>query len=163
MYSKLRDAGRGGLGEGRGVLARRVDEFFAALYDDADFKARLIGTLFVLLAIPSAIFITLGVSEKPVYLAMLGLVLPISFAFYRLLERRRVAHRVSSQAQPAPEDLRRARARFEMHLSQLRGDLEEMGSLVRFIYDIAFWASIALLELRLLLLGATKIREKSSG
>ena len=64
---------------------RTVDQvggFLTALYSDSSLKRRLMLWTFVLLVIPTAVLVSLGVPEKPAYLAMCALMLPLHFALY---------------------------------------------------------------------------------
>lgn len=65
----------------------QVDDFFVALYNDAHLKNRAIAATFIGLVLPAALLTTAGVPEKPVYLAMSLLVLPLMFCIYRVSQR----------------------------------------------------------------------------
>jgi hypothetical protein len=60
----------------------QIDSFFAALYGDSSLKLRLLAGTFALLVIPTAVLVALGVQEKPAYIAMCALILPLQFALY---------------------------------------------------------------------------------
>jgi hypothetical protein len=64
---------------------RTVDQvggFLTALYSDSSLKRHLMLWTFVLLVVPTAVLVALGVPEKPAYLAMCALMLPLHFALY---------------------------------------------------------------------------------
>jgi hypothetical protein len=60
----------------------KVGGFLTALYNHSYLKRRLMLWTFVLLVIPTALLVALGVPEKPAYLAMCALMLPLHFALY---------------------------------------------------------------------------------
>jgi predicted MFS family arabinose efflux permease len=74
----------------------QIGRFLAALYSDSSLKRRLLAGTFALLVVPTAVLVALGVPEKPAYVAMCALILPLQFALYlwgttRLLPKMEIA------------------------------------------------------------------------
>jgi uncharacterized protein YjbI with pentapeptide repeats len=65
------------------VLTRsQIDRFLATLYEDSALKDRLVLWTFVVLVFPTAVLVGLGVPERPAYLTMSALLLPLLLVLY---------------------------------------------------------------------------------
>src|SRR6266481_5830191 len=65
-------------------LQSQFDAFLSAMYKDSHLKNRIILWTFLILVFPTAFLVAAGVPEKPAYIAMAALVLPLQILIYSL-------------------------------------------------------------------------------
>ena len=81
------------------LTSANLNDFAAVAYKDSAFKNSLIVWTFVLLVLPASLLIAIGVPEKPTYIAMAGLLLPVAIGL-RMYRRRQLLTKDSRSSLP---------------------------------------------------------------